>query len=242
MTDDSNKLQEILDELSKDATHIISSPSTIKQLQDKGLPIQSTFTTFEEYIDKLFTEKRRNALDLVKKLPQLDNAIASGVIADIYEEIRSSYALGIFTSTIINSILLMEFAMRDRLYKERLKHDPNSPWEDLEKLDMDALIQQLFKNSIITKEEKEKLVDFSKNFRNPYFHINIQKLTKGVVIARLPQINVATQEVIELKNVDASKHKFLWFAAKRFFDKYHVIGVVNYCVDWTNKLLKYQEL
>lgn len=238
MPNDSNKLREILDELSKDATHIISSPSTITQLQSKGLPIQNTFTSFEDYIEKLFSEKKKSARALVKQLPQIDASIASGVIADIYDEIRSSYALGIFTSTIFNSILLLEYAMRDRLFRERLKDDPNSSWEELEKLDMDALIQQLFKRKIISKSEKEKLSDFSKNFRNPYFHINIQKLTKGVVVARLPQVNVRTQEVIELKNVKASEHKFLWFAAKRFFDKYHVIKVVNYCVEGTNNLLK----
>lgn len=235
---DATKLKDILDELSKQGNYIISNPSTISQLRDKGLPIKHTFVTFEEYIEKLFNEKRKNALELVKQLPQLDDSISSGVIADIYEEIRSSYALGIFTSTIVNSILLLEFAMKDRLYSERLKHDPNSAWEDLEKFDMDSLIQQLAKRKIITKKEKEQLVDFSINFRNPYFHINIQKLTKGVIITRLPQINVETQEVIELKNVEMSKHKFLWFAAKRFFDKYNVIGVVNFCVQWTNELSK----
>jgi hypothetical protein len=241
MTDEERKLKEIMDAISKGATHIVSDPDTIRKLQEKGLPIESRFIPYEEYVEDLFSKKKKDAVSLLRKLPKIDDSVADGVIADIYEEIRSSYALSIFTSTIINSIFLLEYPMRARLYNERLKKNPNARWDKLEKLTMGALIKKLHDLKIITDEEKEKLSDFNKNLRNPYLHINIHKLSKGVVVAKLPSVNVNTQEVIEMENVEASKHRFLWFAAKRFFDKYHVQAVIDFCVEWTNNLLANQQ-
>ena len=237
MDEETQKLKEILEAFSKGATQIVSDPKTIKQLQERGVPIESRFITYEKYVEDLFEKKREGAVALLRKLPKIDASIADGVIESMYEEIRSSYALSIFTSTIINSILLLEYAMRARLYKEKLKKNPTADWSKLEDLTMGALIWQLFNQKIITEEEKAKLMSFNKQLRNPYLHINIHKLSKGVFISKLPSINVKTQEVIELENVEASKHKYLWFAAKKFFDKYHVQSVIDFCVDWTNKLL-----
>lgn len=237
MNKEDQKLEEILEGFSKGATHIVSDPETIKQLQDRGVPIESRFITYEEYAEDLFARKKKDAVALLRKLPKIDDSVADGVIESIYEEIRSSYALSIFTSTIINSILLLEYSMRARLYKERLKKNPNADWNKLENLTMGALIWQLFNQKVITKEEKTRLMNFNKQLRNPYLHINVHKLSKGVFISKLPSINIKTQGVIELENVDASKHKYLWFAAKKFFDKYHVQSVIDFCIYWTNKLL-----
>lgn len=241
MDEEGKKLNEILEAISKGATHIVSNPETIKKLQKRGIPIESRFISYEEYVEDLFARKKKDAVALLNKLPKIDASIADGVIESIYEEIRSSYALSIFTSTIINSILLLEYSMRARLYRERLKKNPNADWSKLEDLTMGALIWQLFNLKIITAEEKSKLMAFNKQLRNPYLHINIHKLSKGVFITKLPSINVQTQEVIEMENVEAAKHKYLWFAAKKFFDKHHVQPVIDFCVDWTNNLLKRYE-
>lgn len=240
MNDEDRKLNEILEAISNGATHIVCDPETIKKLQERGIPIESRFIPYEEYVEDLFAKKKVDAVSLLRKLPKINDTIADGVIESIYEEIRSSYALSIFTSTIINSILLLEYAMRARLYKERLKKNPNADWSKLEELTMGELIWKLFNLKVITEEEKEKLMSFNKQLRNPYLHINIHKLSKGVFIGKLPSVNVNTQEVVELENVEASKHKYLWFAAKKFFDKYHVQSVIDFCVDWTNKLLANQ--
>ena len=167
--------------------------------------------------------------------------MADGVVAHLYEEIRSSYALGIFTSTIINAILLLEYSVRLCLYRERLKSDPNSNWSDLEKLDLSNLIKQLNALKIITKKEKATLILFNDKLRNPYLHINIHKLTEGITLANLPSMNIITGEVIELKDVDVSDKKELWFAAKKFFDEYNVQPVLEFCINWANKLIIYVE-
>ena len=232
-----NKLKELMDEAIKGATHIVSSPDVIKKMVDQGLPIQKKFIKYEDYIETLFEKKKNGALDLATQLPQLDETIADGVISEIFEEIRDSHILGIFSASITNAILLLEYAMRSRLYNERLKSNPKTEWSDLEKLDMDALIQNLFRLKILSGEEKIGLANFSKTFRNPYFHINMHKLTKDMVIERLPGVNIHTLEKIEMRDVKVSDHKFLWFAAKRVLDKFQAKGVIHYCVNWTNRLL-----
>ena len=177
-----SKLEKALDEASKGATHIVSNPKTIKQLQAKGLPIKERFITYEEYFETLVADKRKHAVTLLRQLSLLDPSIANSVIAAIYEEVRASFGLGVFTSTIFNSILLLEYALRVRVFDERLKADPNSKWEHLEQIKMKSLIGELRKKGTIDKNGKEVLDDFNDNFRNPYLHINIHKMITSFLV------------------------------------------------------------
>jgi len=232
-----NNLKNILDEASRGATHIVSNPDTINKLRTKGLLIKERFITYEEYYRKLIEEKSKYAIELLKKLPHLDKTIANSVITSIYEEVRSSFGLGIFTSTIFNSILLLEFAMRDRLFRERFKKDPNSEWEHVEKLKMKSLIGQLRKAKIIDEKGKIALDDFNDNFRNPYLHINIHKMIRGIYADDVKRVDLNTQTTTVENKVDVSKFRPLWFLAKNFYDKTYVMHVLAFCIHWTNKLL-----
>lgn len=202
------------------------------------MPIEEKLITYGDYFEKLVVEKRKNAVNLLKQLPKLDSGIANSVIATIYEEIRASFGLGIFTSTIFNSIVLLEFAMRHRVYEERLKKDSNADWSQTEKLNMRDLIKALEKQRIVTSKEKVVLDDFSNKVRNPYLHINIHKLITGIYADGIKKIDFNKNEVTIENQVDVSKHRHLWFLAKNFYDKSYVLHVLNFCVHWTNKLLK----
>jgi hypothetical protein len=233
-----SKLKKLLDETSKNATHFVSSPDTIEKMKAMGLPIEEKFITYEEYFEKLVAHKRINAVSLLKQLPLLDSTIANSVISAIYEEIRASFALEIFTSTIFNSILLLEYAMRVRVYDERLKKDPNSEWEKVERIKMKGLISQLIKMEVIDNKNKQVLDDFNDNFRNPYLHINIHKMIKGIYANDVRKVDIKTKKM-EIKNkVDVSKHPQLWFLAKKFYDRSYVLNVLKFCIDWTNRLLR----
>jgi len=232
-----DKLKKILDETSKNATHIVSSPETIEKMKAMRLPIKERFITYEEYFENLVIQKRKNAVSLLGQLPLLDNTIANSVISAIYEEIRASFALEILTSTIFNSIVLLEYAMRVRVYNERLIKTPNSDWERVEQLKMKGLINQLIKMKIITSKDGQLLNDFNDNFRNPYLHINIHKMIKGIYANDVRKVDIKTKKM-EVKNkVDVSKHPQLWFLAKKFYDRTYVLNVLKFCISWTNKLL-----
>lgn len=233
-----SKLEKTLEEASKDATHIVSNPDTIKKLQAKGLPIEERFITYEEYFEKLIAQKRKNAINLLRQLPLLDSSIANSVIAAIYEEVRASFGLGIFTSTIFNSIVLLEYAMRVRVFDERLAAHPNSEWEQVEKLKMKGLIGQLRKMKIINKKEKTVLDDFNDKFRNPYLHINLHKMIKGIYADGIKRVDIGTNQATIENQVDVSKHRHLWFLAKKFYDESYVQYVLQFCIHWTNNLLK----
>lgn len=234
-----DKLKNILDEAIKGgATHIVSNEATFNKLKAEGIPVEERFITYEDYFQKLIEEKSKHALDLLKQLPLLDKTIANSVITSIYEEIRSSFGLGIFTSTIFNSILLLEFAMRDKLFQERLKRDPNSKWEQIEKLKMRSLANQLSRIGIISDKEKGVLNDFNDNLRNPYLHINIHKMIQGIYANNVKKVDVNTQTLTVENNMDISKFRHLWFLAKNYYDKTYVMHVLAFCVYWTNRLLK----
>lgn len=222
-------------------TQIIAHPNDIERLIQDGV-IKRRFITYKDYSDDLFIDRKKHAVNLLSKLPAIDDSIADSVVTSIYEEIRSSYAFGVFTSAIFNSILLLEYAMRARLYKEKIQDDPNTQWAELEKKQMGNLITQLFKKKVINRKQSDTLRDFSENLRNPYLHFNIFKLIEKIGVNSLPKLNIETGETSEEVGVKANKYRSVWFSAKQFFDREIVQYVIEFCVHWTNMLLVDKEV
>lgn len=238
MNDKSRKSLESVDSLIKSGTTVIvASPKTIKDMKNSGSPIEEKFISYEEYLSDLLTGRQKDAIERLKKLPFIDQSVADGVVTEIYGEIRSSYALGFFTSTIVNSVLLLEYAMRLSLYIHHLKVDPKYQWEILERMAMKKLISQMKRANLIAEEQEKALNEFNDTVRDPYLHINVHSLSEGIFISNLPGYNTKTGKKFVKKNVRVSEHKYLWFMAKRFFDKQMVLSIVNFCVSYTNNLL-----
>lgn len=231
-------LGRVLDDTVQGATHIVSSPDTLEELKAKGIPIEERFIKYQDYFDNLVEEKRKNAIILLERLPLLDKTIYNSIISSIYEEVRASFGLGIFTSTIFNAILLLEFALRDRLYQEYLKTNPKYLWEQMENVRMKGLIIRLVKRKVITKKEAEILQDFNDKFRNPYLHINVQEMITGIYADNVQSVNIKTGKVTKQNGVDVSKYRQFWFLAKKMYDKTFVLKVLDFCVGWTNNLLR----
>lgn len=236
-TSDDDELKKIMDAVAKGATHIVATPDTVERLRQKGLPIESRFISYEEYVETLYAERKKNAVELLRKLPKIDDSIADGVVTNIVEDIRANLAFGVFSSSISSSIFLLEYAMRARIFTEKLKSDAQFKWSELEKLTMHPLVKELFRLKVITREQEATLLDFKKTIRNPYLHANFLKLSEGIVVKKLPRVDIRTKEVVEMKDVDASENRFLWWAAKRFFDKFWVHRVIDFCFEWTDTLL-----
>jgi hypothetical protein len=181
MNDDTKKLVKMFDAMITSKSNVmIGNPDTIRQLQEQGAPIEEKFVSYEEYLESLIEKRREEAIDRLRQLPQIDGSVADGVISEIYEEIRSSYALGFFTSTIVNSIFLLEYAMRAALYAKRIEIDSKIEWSTLENMTMKKLIGQLKKTGLLDDKEAKKLIAFNDDLRDPYLHINIHELSEGV--------------------------------------------------------------
>ena len=233
-----DNVQKKLDELVKQADYMIASPDTIESMKKKGLPIKSTFITYKEYLDKLFTNKRKISEELINKLPHLDDSIANSTVQSLYDELRECFVLGIPGAAITLALILLELALKYRLFEERKKSDPNSSWEEIEKLDFASTVSDLGKKGIITTDEKKRLDEYNIKIRNPYIHYNIYKLIKDSVLKELSSVDINTGEVTIHKNVRPADKPFLWFSAKKVRDRKEIIPLTNFCINWVNKVLK----
>jgi len=234
MNDD---VQKKIDELVKDSDLFIASPDTIERIQRKGLPIKSVFTTYQEYLDKLFVEKRGLATDLIQKLPRLDDSIANGSVTALYEELKETFVLGIPGASIVLAILLFDLAAKFRLHKESIRKNAQASWKSIEDLHLKDVICKLREHGAITEKEEKELLEFNKKIRNNYLHYNIQKLVKDMILGELKSVNVETGKVTTEKNVKPADRPYLWFSAKRVLDKQTVVDRVTFCIGWVNKFL-----
>jgi hypothetical protein len=232
-TDD---LQKKLDEFVKNSDAFIASPNTIKHLQSEGLPIKSVFTTYHEYLDRLFEKKREEANRLVEKIPHLDDRIANSSIAALYEELKECFVMGINGASITMAIILFDVSAKYRLHKERVNKNPKASWRPIEDMLLKDVILELRKHNVVTDDEKDALLEFNRKIRNNYLHYNIQKLVKDMILAELPSVNVHTGVVTVEKEVRAAERPFLWFSAKKVLDRETVIELVSFCIAWVNKL------
>lgn len=230
-------LKDKLDQLVKNSDLIVSSPETMERLKKEGLPIKSTFITYEEYLDKLFEARREIATDLIKELPLLDEGIANATVQALYEEIKEAFVLGIPGAGITLSLILLELGLKYRLFSKRLEDDPNSNWDYIEQLNLRSTIKELKSKDLISEQEKQDLEDFNNKVRNPYIHYNIKYLIKDMEISELPELNVETGELKIHRNVKPANINSLWFSAKKVLDKKTVKYHVDFCISWVNKLL-----
>lgn len=240
MDDKDKELEDKLNEIVKsmgDTGFIIANPETIKRLKDRGLPFQSRFITYKEYLDKLFKDKRKLAEEIIGDLPLINNEIAHSAVQSLYEQVRECYALGIFGATITLSSVLLELSLKYRLHKERTKSDPNYKWEEIEKLNFAGTLSGLKKIGVLSQEEWDVLNNFNIEVRNPYIHYNIKKLVRDVMIRELPVVKIETGEKKIHKDVKIVERPYLWFTGKKFLDKAQVNHVLNFCIGWVNKIL-----
>ena len=149
---------------------------------------------------------------------------------------RDSLTLGMFPSAIMHSILLLEYAMRVRVYKERQKADPNTEWKDIAGTLIRSLASDLHKARILDKKEKADLIEFNEGIRNPYMHINIYELTKDVTLD-VTSVNIVNEEIKMMKDLPVTDKPFLWFAGKKKYDAISVIPIIKKCVGYVNKIL-----
>lgn len=230
-------IQKKLDEMVKNSDIFVATPDVIKNLQERGLPIKSVLTTYQEYLDKLFAERRGIANELVGKLPHLDESIANGTITSLYEELKECFVMGIPGASITLAIILFDISAKYRLFDERKRKNPSASWKPIEDLLLKEVILDLKNYSAITEDEKTELLEFNKEIRNNYLHYNIKKIVKDMILGELPSMNVDTGVITIEKNVKPADRPYLWFSAKKVLDKKTVISRVSFSVMWANKLL-----
>jgi hypothetical protein len=233
MKNKSKDFKKELELATKNATVLVSNQDTIRSMEEKGEKIERKFITYKAYLEDLFTRKRKVALQLVTPIPKMRDNLGSAILQSIYEEMRDSLALGIFSSAIMHPILLLEYAMRIRVYKERQKADPNAKWEPVAGLLIRPLANALHKSVVINKEQKADLIGFNEKIRNPYMHINIYELTKGMTLD-VTSVNIIKEEVERIEKSPVTENPHMWFVGKKKYDAMSVLPIMKKCVNYVN--------
>lgn|GEM_PF-2560068 len=232
------KIKEKMDEMVSYSNYIVANPDTIEKMQQRNLPIQSKFISYEDYLDNLFKEKREHAREVIKNLPLLDDKLGNATALALYNEFRECFVLGVNGAAITLAIVLLDYSSKYRLFQEKKKITPDVGWISVEGLQLGETINKLTEVGVITEDEKAQLLRFNSKVRNNYMHYKIRELIKDMVIFELPSINIHTGEVTIEKNIDVKTMPHLWFSAKKKLDAETVNGMSSFCISWVNRLLK----
>lgn len=228
-------IDDFLSSLTKGATHIISSPKTVSDLQKKGVkfdvPIRKTP---KQIIDDLFQQRKTNALANITKFPSVPQ-IAIPTIGFLYDEIRECILFGLNGAAISLSAVLVEFALKHAIVKKLCGNTyDKSEWDRLENNELGPTIKESHRLKIIDDETEKALVSFKNTLRNPYLHYNIKKITKDVVAKKVKKIDVNTRQVEE-QDLLAEDNPIVWGFAKKFADRERVFDVFIFA----DRIVKY---
>ena len=236
------KIKTAVDSFIKDfgASVIITSQETSDKLKGDGLPIQSKFIPFDEYLVTLFQEKREQAESKIRELPLFDENIGDAVASSLYNEFRECFVLSVNGAAITLAIILLEYAMKKRIYRERKEVCARTEWKKIEKFSFLKSIEALKNVDVFDDKKKLVFTNFNTEVRNNYMHYKVLQLIKDadMFISELPALNIHTGEVVIHKNVDVKEMPHLWFSAKKKFDNDAVINISEFCIKWTNILLR----
>jgi len=221
-------INDFLSNLTDNATHIISNPKTIEDLQKRGVKFDTTTPkTQEQIIDDLFQKRKSIALAAISKFPATPS-IAIPTIAFLYDEIRECILFGLNGAAISLCGVLVEFSLKHAIVKKVQGNTYNkTEWDRIESKELGPTIEEARKYNIIDKKMREALTSFKDTVRNPYLHYNIKKITKNVIANNVKKVDVNRQQVEEV-NLHAEDNPIIWGFAKRFVDRETVFKVFNF--------------
>jgi hypothetical protein len=229
-------LEKLMNQLVEGGSNrIIANPETIKKLREKGIPIKKgPQKTIEESIEILFSERKKLAIDLVKKLPDAPN-VAAPAIESLYNEILECIIFGLNGAAITLSGILVEFVLKYTIVVKEtggFKYDAQL-WDKIESITLAPTINRANKAGLISGEEAKKLNDFKDYIRNPYNHYNIKRITSSAVWQNVKKLNIETQEVEEV-DIAAKDDPVVQAQVKPYIDKQRALEIFEYA----NQLIK----
>lgn len=223
-------INELLAEYSKDATHFVASSATIDQMIKEGLKVQvPPPLTNEQYIDRLFRERKKNAKRIAKQLPSTPS-IAIPPIISLYDEIRECVLFGLNGAAISLSAILTEFAIKHALidHTKGTEIYDKKEWDRIESKELGKIISEAAKANLFNAAEIKKLQYFKNKVRNPYLHYNIKRITAGAVMPEVSAYNTESKSIVKQYNLKAEDNPFLWQFAKKKIDEQSVLDIFQF--------------
>jgi len=226
-------LKVLIDELAKDSDRIIVNPKDLKKLIMQGLPIKAIS---EQTIDKLFEERKENALLKVKELPPFPEEVQPAIQA-LYQEIRECIIFGLNGAAITMSSILIEYMLKHATFIKEAggyqKADPKK-WDEFENMELSPAINRAKKLGLLDSEMAKKLHSFRVTIRNPYNHFNIKKITQNVVAEKVKRLDIKAREIKEI-DIFAKDSPMIQAQAKPIVDEHYVLSVFYFA----DEVMKY---
>lgn len=228
-------LDDFLANISAGASHVITSPKTIRELQEKGVKFDTrTPRTANQIIEDLFQERKENAVASVAMFPSTPN-MAIPTIGFLYDEIKECILFGLNGAAISLSAVLVEFALKHAIIKKlRGNTYDKSEWDRLENKELGPAIEESRKLNIIDTKTEEALISFKNTIRNPYLHYNIKRITNNVVARNVKKVDTRTRKSEEV-DILAEDNPIVWGFAKKFADRERVVDTFVFA----DRIVKY---
>jgi len=235
-------LQQLLGSLvekDKQSQFIIANPDAIEDLVKQGAqPRKVPELSLEESIDRLLSDRKETILELGEKLPDPLRRLALPAIESLYNEISECILFRLNGAAITLSGVLVEFALKYFTFICEIggfaEYDAKK-WDKFENIGLDSAITRAYKAGLLTDEDKEQLISFKDQIRNPYSHYNIRKITERVDWKKVEIRNLKTGEVEE-RDIAAKDNPIIQAAAEPFVDKEQVFRVFRFA-DYMVRLL-----
>jgi hypothetical protein len=221
-------VRQILSESGSNNMQSIMSPVTEERLSRRGISIaKSPNLTLEQSIDLMFAETRKQrAIETAKGLPPSPD-IPVPSIQSLYYEIRQAIILGLNGAAITLCGILVEYALKYAAYKVEMsgfaKYDPDKA-DEFERLTLGPAIDRAAKAGLIKADDVHKLREFKDQYRNPYNHYNLKKITSNYRINDVRIVNTKTGET-ERRAIDAKDDPVIQAQAKPIADRDNVLDV-----------------
>ncbi len=227
---DDQDINELLAPYAANATQFIASTSTLKKMTEKGMKLDKPVNeSNEEYITRIFEERKKVAQDTIGKLPPKPN-IPLPPILSLYDEISECVLFGLNGAAISLSAVLVEFAIKHAIVDRNkgVELYDKAEWSRVEKKELGPIIGEAEKLGLFDEEDIKKLIHFKNTIRNPYLHYNIKEITKDVIMQEAFAYNAETHKVEKKYNLRAEDHPFLWELGKQKVDEGEVLGVFKF--------------
>jgi hypothetical protein len=231
--------KDAVEKAAKKSDRLILNQETLGNFMKLGFPVgQLPVPSMAQYLDELFSKRKENALTLAKQLPDSPSFHVPS-IQSLYNEIKQCIIFGLNGAAITLSGILVEFTLKYATYVCEVGNTgiyDSTKWDEFESLTFEPAIVRAAKNNLLTAEMTKKLKDFKNDFRNPYNHFNIKKITRNVIWRDVSLINVKTQTV-EKKDICAKDDLVIQAQAKPIVDQHNVFAVFNFSNDVVLHLL-----
>lgn len=221
-------VEEILIGLTSQGFEGILSPTTEERLGGRGIHIpKPPKLTLEQSIDLIFSEARKErALAIAKTLPQ-PPIIPVPSIKSLYNEIREAIILGLNGGAITLCGILVEHVLKYATYTVEIggfaKYD-SAKADEFERFTLGPAIDRAAKAGLLTPDDIDKLRYFKDNYRNPYNHYNLKKITSNYYIEDVHVLDTNSGDV-EVRNIAAKDDPIIQAQAKPRADADKVLEV-----------------